>query len=253
MALFSDPFMLMLVFATFLLAGLVKGVVGLGMPTVSLVLLALVLDLPSAMALLLVPTFATNLWQALVGPHLLEVLRRTWPFLLLATLMIGPGSIMLVLVELSWLTLLLGLSLILYGLVGLAGWRFDLSARQDRWAGPSLGALNGVLTGMTGAFAVPGVFYLQALGLSRDQLIQAMGLLFGLSTVGLAVSLGGQGFLDGEMGVQSALALVPALLGMLAGQKIRQRLSEQLFRRLLFLALLFMGLYMAGQSALQLV
>ena len=70
--------------AVFFLAGAVKGVIGLGLPTVSLALLTLALDLPTAMALLLVPSFVTNLWQGLVGGHLGPLLRRLWPFLTLA-------------------------------------------------------------------------------------------------------------------------------------------------------------------------
>ena len=45
---------------SFLLAGFVKGIVGLGLPTISLALLTVLLDLPTAMALLVVPAFCTK-------------------------------------------------------------------------------------------------------------------------------------------------------------------------------------------------
>ena len=63
----QDPVTLTVVALTFLLAGLVKGVIGLGLPTISLALLTAALGLPQAMALLLVPSFVTNLWQAVAG------------------------------------------------------------------------------------------------------------------------------------------------------------------------------------------
>ena len=115
-------------------------------------------------------------------------------------------------------------------------------------AGPVVGAVNGVLTGMTGSFVFPGVLYLQAIGLPRDVLIQAMGMLFTASTVALGVSLGGQNLLTMELGAVSAAAVVPAVVGMLLGQRLRKRMSEALFRRVFFLALLALGLYIVARS-----
>jgi hypothetical protein len=69
-----------LVAATFFIAGGVKGVIGLGLPSVSLALLTATLGLYEAMAILLVPSFVTNLWQAVVGGELRAILARTWPF-----------------------------------------------------------------------------------------------------------------------------------------------------------------------------
>jgi hypothetical protein len=74
----------------FLLAGTVKGVIGLGLPTVSLGLLTVALDLPTAMALLVVPSFVTNLWQATSGGNGAVILLRIWPFLLMATTTVWP-------------------------------------------------------------------------------------------------------------------------------------------------------------------
>jgi uncharacterized membrane protein YfcA len=238
-----DVFTICIILATFLLAGAVKGVVGLGLPTVSLALLTVAIDMPTAMALLLIPSFITNVWQAFVGGHAKESVLRIWPFLLMATLMVWLGGLLLVQIELTHLSMLLGGLLIAYSLVSLAGFRMVLSSQQEVWAGPLLGALNGILTGMTGTFGIPGVMYLQAIGLTRDVLIQAMGMLFTASTIALAVSLQGNNLLSVELGLFSALALIPAIIGMVLGQKVRKKLSEQLFKRLLFISLLLLGAY----------
>jgi uncharacterized membrane protein YfcA len=229
--------------ATFLLAGTVKGVIGLGLPTVSLALLSVAIDLPSAMALLLVPSFITNLWQALAGGNGRTILRRLWPFLLMATVTVWLGSSALTRVDPAVLSALLGLLLIVYAAVNLAGFRLIIATRQEVWLGPLIGSANGILTGMTGSFVVPGVLFLQGIGLSRDMLIQAMGMLFTASTLALAVALQGNHLLTTELGILSAAGLVPALIGMVLGQRIRQRLSEQLFRRIFFIALLLLGTY----------
>ena len=73
---------MLIVALTFLLAGSVKGVTGLGLPSVSLALLTATLGLKAAMAILIVPSFVTNVWQAAVGGYLLSILRRTWSLLL---------------------------------------------------------------------------------------------------------------------------------------------------------------------------
>ncbi len=238
------------IIATFLLAGAVKGVIGLGLPTVSLGLLTVAADLTTAMALLLIPSFVTNVWQALVGGKLGELLRRTWPFLLLATLTVWLGAQALTQVDLAYLSALLGLLLVAYAVIALAGLRLTVTPRHEVWAGPLTGAVNGVLTGMTGSFVVPGVMYLQAIGLPRDMLIQAMGLLFTLSTLALAVALQSNHLLSAEKGLLSLAGLVPALVGMVVGQKIRAHLPEATFRRIFFSALLMLGVYIVGTARL---
>ncbi|SLN37486.1 Sulfite exporter TauE/SafE [Oceanibacterium hippocampi] len=227
---------------TFLLAGGVKGVVGLGLPTVSLALLATVFDLTTAMALMIVPSLATNLWQAATGGNARALIRRLWPFLLAATATIWIGAAMLTRLDVGLLTALLGVLLVAYAALGLAGVRITIRPPRERWAGPGFGAANGLLTGLTGSFVVPGVMYLQAIGLPRDMLVQAMGMLFAASTAALGLALGGNRLLDGPLALTSTLALLPAILGMILGQRLRQWLSETAFRRVFFVAILALGL-----------
>ncbi len=245
-----DPLTIATIIATFLLAGAVKGVIGLGLPTVSLGLLAAVLDLPTAMALLLVPSFATNVWQALAGGNGRTVLARIWPFLGAAAITVPLGAAALTAVDPALLSALLGLLLVIYALVNIAGVRIALSARQARWAGPPIGAVNGILTGMTGSFVVPGVMFLQAIGLPRDMLVQAMGMLFAVSTAALALALQDNDLLSASLGAWSAAALGPAALGMLLGQRLRRRLSERRFRQVFFIALLVLGMAITARSLL---
>ncbi len=243
-----DGLTLVIVVGTFLLAGAVKGVIGLGLPTVSLALLSVAIGLPEAMNLLLVPSFVTNVWQAVVGGHGGAVLRRIWPFLVMATVTVWLGANALTRVDLSLLSALLGLLLVVYATVNLIGFRFALTPRQELWIGPLIGAVNGVLTGMTGSFVVPGVMFLQAIGLSRDMLVQAMGMLFTASTAALAFALQRNDLLTGELGALSAAALLPAIAGMVLGQRIRKGLSERLFRRVFFVSLLILGAYIVANA-----
>lgn len=233
---------------TFLLGGAVKGAVGFGLPVVSLALLTVAFGLPQAMALMLVPAFVTNVWQAAAGGNGRALLRRLWPFLLPAAATVWLGALALTRVNLAYLSALLGLLLVVYATVSLAGLRFAVTPRQEPWAAPLVGAVNGVLSGMTGAYVVPGALYLQALGLPRDTLVQAMGMLFLISTLALAAALGGNGFLNVELGGTSAAGVVPALAGMLLGRHLRRQLSEAVFRQVFFAALLLLGGYIVVRA-----
>jgi hypothetical protein len=236
------------IFATFLLGGAVKGVIGLGMVTLSLGLLTAAVGLPQAMALLLVPSLVTNVWQALAGGNGMAILRRIWPFLVMGTVPVWIGAAVLTRVDLRLLQGLLGLLLVTYSLVNLAGFRLSISTSQEVWAGPAIGTVNGILTGMTGSFVVPGVVYLQAIGLPRDMLIQSMGMLFAASTLALALALRGVGLLSLELGLASTVALAPAFVGMAIGQWLRKKIPERRFRQLFFLSLLILGAYIIAKA-----
>ncbi|MBD8892830.1 sulfite exporter TauE/SafE family protein [Roseibium litorale] len=240
--------LLFLIAAVFSLAGLVKGVIGLGLPTVALSLMTVSTDLTTAMSLMLAPTLATNILQAFGRRGTLRLIGRLCPFLLPAMAMVGLGGLILQNADLKLLTGLLGVVLILYAVSGLTGFVLHVSEHREAPLGFCFGAVNGVLTGMVGSYAVPGVMFLQGLNLPRDAFVQAMGLLFLGSTLALGVTLSGANILDVEAGGLSVLACVPAFAGFFAGQAIRKRLSERLFRRLFFLGLLALGLFVSIRS-----
>lgn len=244
----TDPTMLASICLIFLFAGLVKGVVGFGLPTLSLALLAIVIGLKPAMTLILLPSLVTNVWQATSGGHFRYVAKRTWLFLGAAAFTVWFGSVALTRLPEGAADLLLGCLLIAYVLPGLAGWVLSVPARHERGVGLLAGLINGVLTGLTGSFTVPGVLYLQSIGLMRDQLVQAMGLLFLVSTMALAISLSGNGMLAGEFAGLSAIMTGPALVGAWIGQCIRKQLSEPAFRKFVLIALTVIGGYLIAMG-----
>ncbi len=239
----ADSITISIIAAVFTIAGTVKGVIGLGLPTVSLALLTVAFDLPSAMALLIVPSLVTNFWQAVVGGNFRVTLLRIWPFLLMASGTVWIGALSLTRINLHILSALLGGLLITYSALKLAGLHFFLKKQYEIPVGILVGLVNGVLTGMTGSFVVPGVMFLQSIKLKKDALIQAMGMLFLVSTLALAFSLQQNELLPSKLGVLSFVALIPAIVGMVLGQKIRKRLSEAIFRRVFFISLFILGLY----------
>jgi uncharacterized membrane protein YfcA len=235
----------LLLVTIFLLAGLVKGVIGMGLPTVAMGLLALALPPAEAAAIVVVPSLVTNVWQLLAGPRFAALARRLWPMMagVTAGTIAGAGIIA---GDASGLAeACLGAALALYAVVGLSGFKLVVASRRERWMAPTVGAATGLVTGATGVFVIPAVPYLQALGLERDELIQALGLSFTVSTIALALGLLRVDAWQTQSLGLSALALVPALAGMQLGQTLRRRIAPSKFRTVFFAGLLLLGLYLA--------
>ena len=231
------------IFSAILLAGLLKGTIGVGFQTVGIAFLTVITNLPNAISLLLIPSLVTNLWQAGAGGELFTILIRLWPLIITASMMVWFGSIALTSVSLSYLSVLLGVLLIIYSTFSLFGLRFEVKTKNEWWLAPFIGLINGVLTGMTGIFVVPCVFYFQAIGFRKDTLIQSMGVLFTALTLMLIVSLKTQDILTLELSGWSAFAIFPAIIGGLVGQFIRKRISEEVFKKIFFLCLIFLGCF----------
>ena len=163
----------LLVLFTFLLAGTVKGVIGLGLPTVAMGLLGLAIVPAQAAALLIIPSMVTNAWQLAAGGQLRVLIRRLWPMQLAIVLGTGLGMLWLSVDGDSWVVRALGAALLLYALSGLFLPTLRVAPHRERWLGPASGLITGVITSATGVFVIPAVPYLQALGLNRNQLVQA--------------------------------------------------------------------------------
>jgi uncharacterized protein len=136
----------------------------------------------------------------------------------------------------------LGVALLAYAAIGLMNVRVpQVPAWAEWWLGPFVGGATGLVTVASGVFAIPAVPYLQALSFDREELIKALGLSFTVSTVALAWSLASSGTLDLGTGLDSLLALLPALAGMIAGQRLLRVMRPDTFRRWFFRDWCFSG------------
>jgi uncharacterized membrane protein YfcA len=235
----------------FLFAGLIKGIAGAGLPTVALALLALFIDIKVAIALLVVPALVTNVWQGLTGGAFAPLAKRLAPLLLASVVGIWIGVEILSVGDARVLAGILGIVLLLYAGYSLATPQITPPGpRLELWLGPPVGLITGTLFGFTGSFLVPGVLYIQALGLKRDHFVQAMGIAFTFSTFVLWAFLAGNGMFSVSLGLTSAIVCVPAILGMVLGQKLRSGMSEAKFRRYFFVTLLGLSFYIVVRAFL---
>jgi uncharacterized membrane protein YfcA len=234
----------------FLLAGLVKGVIGLGLPTVAIGLLGLWMSPLQAAAILVLPSLVTNVWQAVAGGDLPALVRRLWPMLVGICLGTFIGATMLPRDTGGQSTVWLGIALALYAGLGLIKVQFSVPPRAETWAGLLMGALTGAITVATGIFVLPGTPYVQALQFERDRMVQALGLSFTVSTIALACALVYAGEMRASLAGSSTMALGAALVGMWLGQFVRARVAPATFRLCFFLGLLLLGAHLALRGLL---
>lgn len=237
-----DAFSIAVVFAAFLAGGVVKGVLGLGLPLAAVAVMSSVLPLRVAIPLLLVPVLVTNAAQAVRGGHLEELLRRYWSMLLMSGVGVWLGTMALYRVDPAFLLVILGGVVCAYTSINLFAMRFSVSERTVPTVSPAVGLVSGLLSGTTGSLGVPIVIYLQALGLQKDLFVQALGIAFLLTGLVWTAALVAQGGLTMTNVPVSAAALVPAAAGMWAGRRLRDRLSQERFRTGLLIFLFLTGL-----------
>ncbi|MBA2961650.1 MULTISPECIES: sulfite exporter TauE/SafE family protein [Ramlibacter] len=235
--------------AAFLLAGTVKGISGMGLPTVAIALLGVVMPPAAAAALLVVPSLATNVMQCL-GPYLRRTVATLWPMWLGIVL----GALFTPFPKLASgaasARIGLGVVLLVYSAYGLArpAMRLRLSAGWMLAVAFLVGCVTGVMAAATGVFFFPMVVFLQSLEMDKDELVQALGISFTVSTVALAASLGFRTSWQAAWSAPGLLAIVFAFAGMAVGTRLRRRTPAAAFRKVLFIVFAILGAVMIGQE-----
>ncbi|MEL7517142.1 MAG: sulfite exporter TauE/SafE family protein [Pseudomonadota bacterium] len=228
--------------AAFLLAGTVKGLTGLGLPTVAIALLTLAFDPRTAISLVLFPMIGSNFWQLLRAGEIARTGRRYGLFAFV--LFLGVAATTFVTRETTDRALLavLGAVILFFVAFSWKGWVPAIADRFDGAAQVGFGVFAGIIGGMTAGWAAPLAMYLTARGVDKDEFVRASGFLIFVGSLPLLAAYAQLGFLTGSLSLASALMLVPTLLGFAAGEAQRNRASPARFRNILLIVFVFLGL-----------
>src|SRR5437763_13338533 len=240
--------MLLFVAGALLLAGFIKGVLGLGLPTVSMGLLAVTMPPGQALAIVIVPAIVTNIWQTFVGPYLRDITRRLWPLMVGTAIGIWSGSGLMTGPYARYGTIVLGVLLVIYAVIGLSKFSFRVARANERWIGGIVGLITGVASAATGVQVMPSMPFMQAIRIEKDALVQALGVFFTVATIALAFNLTSAGLLTAATALPGAVAMAAAFAGMFIGQAVRSKMQPDLFRRWFLIAMILLGLYLAGNA-----
>jgi uncharacterized membrane protein YfcA len=224
--------------------GLCKGAVGIGLPFISVPILAFFVSVPKALAILAIPIFLTNVFQFFQGGMVRQVLRRfgLTTFFLVAGIGLGTQLLVSMPVRLSYL--LLGLIILTYPALRFTARVTPFSLEQERWFAPIAGFSSGLLGGITGFFAPVIVAFLAIQRLEKNLFSAAIGLIIFAGTIALSSSLASYGVLGEQELIASSLTLIPIFLGLRTGQKIRHYISQKLFERILTVVMALIGITM---------
>ena len=135
----------------------------------------------------------------------------------------------------------------IYAIIGLSRVRFSVARRNEKWLGGIVGLVTGVISAATGVQVIPSMPFMQAIGMEKDELVQALGVFFTTATVALAFNLTGAGLLNATVAIPGLVAMVTAFAGMYLGQLLRSRMDADTFRRWFLIAMLLLGIYLAGE------
>ena len=243
-----DPNLLAIACAAFFFAAFSKGITGMGFATTCLPILALTIGLEVALPLVLVPSVASNIIVQIEAGHFRESLRRFWPMLVAAMIGVVIGLALLTWMETRLAAAALGGVLIVYGLFALRTPNLTLPPHLEKPLGPVTGLLTGIVNGLTGSQLMPVLPYLMALRLDRERFVQAINCSFTLSSLVMAAGLSKIGLMNVETTLVSALGVVPVWIGLKLGGKVRQRLSPELFRKLVIHMLMASGVLLLARA-----
>jgi uncharacterized membrane protein YfcA len=238
-------FQILVVAAAFIVAGIAKGAIGIGLPPIAVGIMTLAVPLDDALAIMAIPTLTTNVWQAIYGRGLLRLFRRFWTLALTATIALVVVAATLGKLGSAQASAWLGVMLVVYSTIALLAWRPRVSRQTERWMNPLMGIASGAVAGITGIAAVPFLPYMQSLDINKDDLVQALGVLFIFLIGALTFALFRQGAFDTANTIGGLAAIVPTSIGVWLGQKSRDALSPEMFRRVFLIGLLGLGLHMA--------
>ena len=236
-----DSAILIQVVLIFLAGGMVKGLIGVGLPTVTLTLLSFVFDIKDSISIILIPIILTNLYQMLDGNSLKEIIGEVKFFLIGSFLFIFPGFYFLTILKSDTILAILALLLIINSFMSLMKYEIKLKNYKSKVIQLGIGSLTGITTGVTSIYTMPFIFLIQSLNYSKNKVIQLMGLSFFIFACMQLILFSSHGMIDFDKLSISLLACLPILAGVYFGTALRKKISETLFKTLFNIMLVAMG------------
>ena len=245
------PSQILIACAVALLGGLIKGMVGFGMPMIMISGLSTFLAPDLALAGLIMATVVSNGMQALrqgVGAAVAS-LKRFRVFLLVGFVFLVSSAQLVPYLSVQTFLLILGVPVTFFAALQLFGVSMRL-ARQRPGVEACFGTIAGAIGGISGVWGPPTVAYLTALGTEKTEQIRVQGVIYGLGAVLLLFAHIGSGVMRAETALFSLVLVPPAILGMWLGGRIHDRIEQSTFRKATLIVLTLAGLNLIRRALL---
>ena len=225
-----DLTLMMFAAGVMLCAGAVKGMIGLGMPTIALTLLTFQVDARSAVTLILIPMLLSNVWQFWRGPDMLGCFKRHWRYATILIVFVGGTVWFSQTAPDQFLRAVLGALVLVFCFISWRNILPPIPSRRERLFEGTSAVVAGIVGGLTAAWAPPLAMYLTGLRLERDEFVQALGFLITAGSISILIMFVAVGHSSTSELLTSTLLLGPTLLGFAAGEWVRHRTDPQKFR-----------------------
>jgi len=213
--------------AIYILAGLVKGTIGIGLPTAGISLTAQITDARTAIALVIIPMLLTNVWQVWRSRTNIDRAIQYWPLAITMAVGIVAFSVVAPKISIGLVTLMLGVTVLVFSIVSLAR---EIPALPSKFETPAQ------------------LIYMSAARVDKTTFVAVVGVLLMLGSLTLAISYSSVGLITRGQAIASAMLVIPSIIGFSIGERIRERLDEALFKRLVLWFFLLMGLNLIRKS-----
>jgi uncharacterized membrane protein YfcA len=224
--------------------GFAKGVVGFALPLIALSVMGSFLPYPTAVALLIMPTLVSNVFQALrngIGEAWGSLIKFRRLNLILVVMIALSAQLVVVLPDRA-LFGLLGITITAFGASQLRGWRPGFPSRRKHLVETCTAVVAGFFGGLSGVWGPPIVLYLLAARVPKVEMVRVQSLSFLFGSLVLDAAHLRSGVLDAVTLPVSAWLVLPTMVAMLIGYRVQDRLDQELFRRLTLVVLVLTGL-----------
>lgn len=233
-----DPNILIVASIAFVLAGAIKGIAGLGLPTAAIAGMTLVLEPRVAISIILFPMLVLNCWQWISAGDLLRSAKQYAPFSAVLFVCVAITTFLSKDVADQNLMLALGCVIILFVVASWSGRLPPIPQKHDTKAQVGFGVFAGVIGGMTAAWAAPMGMYLNMRQVDKDEFIRASGFMITVGSIPMCIAYAQIGFLSPALAVTSLAMILPAMLGFGLGAMLRNRFSQEVFKKVVLLVFL---------------
>ena len=240
-----------LVGAALLLAAFVKGASGLGFPLIATPSIALLLDIRTAVTVLILPNLFMDSAQTVRDGIPYDVFRRFAALILPTIIGVFLGTMALVRTPLWILNFCLGMMVLLFVLASVLKFKFTISSRGEKILSPIFGFLSGFLNGLTNAAGPTLAIYLYSLKLDKRTFVKSLATIFVVTKVSQLVAISTWNLFNWETITLSVQVLLFTLAGFYAGIKAQDRVNQRNFNRGLLILLTVIGITLLARSLTQ--
>lgn len=227
---------------TFLVAGTIKGTIGIGLPTAAIGILSQFTDVRVAITLAVLPIVAGNGWQLIRAGNIFGAAKRYFVFAISLIIVLFITAVTVTNVPTQTLVILLGSAIVVFALISLSYTPPRLPDNWDKPAQAVAGTVAGILGGLTAMWAPPVLIYFLSRRIEKEEFVRATALLLLAGSLPLLAGYLVNGQLAGETGKLSALLIIPTLIGFTLGEVLRSKLQADRFRTAVLVMFLLMGL-----------